>query len=141
MGSSESDRHVDRTMASLTTTMQHLATKVAKLEARDNRATTAQPARGIARPPPTQVQRPPQDRRPSIRPARPGNDRRPHIEQRSAGQQHPPPRHADFRPSYPAGPRMIRQPRCYACGRTGHFAVDCPSRQGFYKGNDRTLWQ
>ena len=131
-------------VASLTSTMQHLAMKIAKLEARDNRATTDRPARGIARSPPMHGPGPPPDRRSSNRPACPGNDRRRHTEGRPAGQQHLPPRHADFQPSYPAGPCMIREPRCYACGKTGHFTVDCLSRQGFYtphKGNDRMSWQ
>ena len=110
IGASDSDKHLDRTVASLTSTMQHLATKVAKLEARDSRMPTDHHARGVTRPPTTRAQHPPPDHHSTNRPARQGNDRRPRNEQ------HLPARPTNFRSSYPAGPRMTRQLRCFACG-------------------------
>ena len=138
IGASDSDKHIDRAVASLTSTMQHLATKVAKLEARDSRMPTDHHARGVTRPTTTRAQRPPPDHHSTNRPARQGNDRR------ARNEQQPPARPTDFRSSYPAGPRMTRQLRCFACGRPGHFAINCPTHHGSYlprTGNDRTSWQ
>ena len=144
-----------RTVESLSSTMEHLATKIAKLEARDNRMASDKTARRVPGPAPPRSsanrpprdyyeQRPSYDRYPAER--RPPPDRRPPADRQQAGRQHNTARRADFRPSFSTGPQPRRQLQCYCCGEQGHFAADCPMRTRGYQhqhrqGNEKTSWR
>ena len=103
IGAAESDKptQLNRTVESLTSTMQHLATKIAKLEARDNHTASEKPSRrapGLVthRPSTNRLPRdyyeqcPNHNRQPAERHTRPSTDRdrRPLDERQPAGRQH-----------------------------------------------------
>ena len=138
VGAADSDKptEINRAVELLTTTMQHLATKIAKLEARNNRTASEKTIRcypGPAAPRSSTTRNPHNfnEQRQHHDRQHPSADRRLH----DARRQHSTAHQVNFNFSFRAGPQPRRQLLCYACGRPGHFAADCPTRIGSLQGN------
>ena len=138
VGTADSDKptEINRTVEWLTTTMQHLATKIAKLEARNDRTTSKKTIRCYPGPaaPRLSTTRHPRDFNEQCQHhdrQHPSADRRLH----DARRQHSTAHRINFNFSFWAGPQPRRQLLCYACGRPGQLAADCPTRIGSLQGN------